>query len=109
MASLQPKDKNFQIYLAFGQSNMEGQGKIEEQDKVVSDRYKMMAAVDCSDLGRTAGEWYPAVPLTPLQPGLCPVDYFGRTLVDSLPSDIKVGVINVAVAGCKIELFDKNG
>src|SRR5574344_2479187 len=47
MASLQPKDKNFQIYLAFGQSNMEGQGKIEEQDKVVSDRYKMMAAVDC--------------------------------------------------------------
>ena len=110
MASLQPKDKNFQIYLAFGQSNMEGQGKIEEQDKVVSDRYKMMAAVDCSDLGRTAGEWYPAVPpLCRCSTGLCPVDYFGRTLVDSLPSDIKVGVINVAVAGCKIELFDKYG
>jgi lysophospholipase L1-like esterase len=110
MASTEPKDKNFHIYLAFGQSNMEGQGKIEEQDKTVSDRYKMMASVDCSAMGRTAGEWYPAVPpLCRCSTGLCPVDYFGRTLVDSLPSDIKIGVINISVAGCKIELFDKYG
>jgi hypothetical protein len=39
--------------------------------------------------------------------GLCPADYFGRTLVSNLPPNIKVGVINVAVAGCKIEMFDK--
>jgi hypothetical protein len=29
-------------------------------------------------------------------------------LVDSLPSTIKIGIINVAVAGCAIEMFDKD-
>ena len=28
-------------------------------------------------------------------------------MVDNLPSNIKVGVINVAIGGCRIELFDK--
>jgi len=40
--------------------------------------------------------------------GLTPADYFGRTLLESLPKDAKVGVINVAVGGCKIVLFDKD-
>ena len=38
--------------------------------------------------------------------GLGPADYFGRALVSNLPPHIKVGVVNVSVAGCKIELFD---
>jgi alpha-L-fucosidase 2 len=38
--------------------------------------------------------------------GLTPADYFGRTLCDSLPENQRIGVINVAVGGCKIELFD---
>ena len=29
-------------------------------------------------------------------------------MVSNLPPNIKVGVVNVAVAGCKIELFDKD-
>ena len=56
------------------------------------------------------GEWYKAVP--PLCrchfTGLTPCDYFGRTLVANLPQDIRVGVINVAVGGCHIDLFDKD-
>ena len=40
--------------------------------------------------------------------GLCPADYFGRTMVANLPKNIRVGVVNVSVAGCKIELFDKD-
>jgi hypothetical protein len=40
--------------------------------------------------------------------GLCPADYFGRTLIANLPEKIRVGVVNVSVAGCKIELFDKD-
>jgi hypothetical protein len=40
--------------------------------------------------------------------GLCPADYFGRTLVANLPEKIRVGVVNVSVAGCKIELFEKD-
>ena len=56
---------------------------------------------------RKKGEWYQAVPpLARVTTGLTPADYFGRTLCDSLPEDQRVGVINVAVGGCKIELFD---
>ena len=97
------------IFLCFGQSNMEGYpGTIEEQDKTVDSRFQVLAAVDFPSLGRTNGNWYPAIP--PLcRPGcgLCPADYFGRTLVANLPENIRVGVINVSVAGCKIEMFQK--
>jgi hypothetical protein len=59
---------------------------------------------------RKAGQWYTAIPpLCRMDSGLCPADFFGRTLVAGLPANIKVGVINVAVAGAKIEIFDKTG
>ena len=106
--NLYSQDSNFYIFLCFGQSNMEGQGKIEAQDKIVESRFQVMEAVNCSNLGRKIGTWYTAVPpLCRCYTGLSPVDYFGRTMVASLPSNIKIGVINVSVAGCKIELFDK--
>lgn len=103
-------NENFHIYLCFGQSNMEGNAKIEACDTVnVNPRFKVLQAVDCPDLGRKKGEWYTAVPpLARCGTGLTPADYFGRTMVDSLPSNVEVGVINVAVGGCKIELFDKD-
>jgi hypothetical protein len=103
------QDPNFHIYLAFGQSNMEGNAQAEAQDKTgVDPRFQMMAAVNWSDNTRKQGSWYTAVPpLCRPGTGLNPCDYFGRTLVDSLPASIKVGVINVAVAGCAIEMFDE--
>lgn len=102
------QDPDFHIYLCFGQSNMEGAGAIETIDRTVDSRFKVMEAVDCSNLGRTKGKWYTAVPpLTRCGTGLSPVDYFGRTLIANLPANVKVGVINVSVGGCKIELFDK--
>ncbi|NLP01070.1 MAG: carbohydrate-binding protein [Fibrobacter sp.] len=102
------QDPNFHIYLCFGQSNMEGNGAIEAQDRTVDSRFKVMAAVNCSNSGRQMGKWYTATPpLCRCNTGLTPADYFGRTLLDSLPSNITIGVINVAVGGCKIELFDK--
>ena len=102
-------DPNFYIYLCFGQSNMEGQGTIEVQDKTVDSRFQVIQGVGCSNLGRTKGSWYTAVPPTcRCYTGLSPVDYFGRTMVANLPDSIRVGVINVSVAGCKIELFDKD-
>jgi alpha-L-fucosidase 2 len=39
---------------------------------------------------------------------LGPADYFGRTLIGGLPQHIRVGVINVSVAGTTIELFDED-
>jgi hypothetical protein len=102
---------DFYIFLAFGQSNMEGYPGVEASDKTgVNARFQLLPAVDWPDKSRTKGTWTTAIP--PLcrgdGPGLCPCDYFGRTLVDSLPENIKIGIINVAVAGCAIEMFDKD-
>lgn len=103
------QNTNFLVFLCFGQSNMEGFPGIEAQDKgPVDERFQMLAAVDFPNKGRTKGKWYPAVPpLSRSSAGLGPADYFGRTLVSNLPPDIKVGIVNVSVPGCKIELFDK--
>jgi hypothetical protein len=103
------QDKNFHIYLCFGQSNMEGNAKFEAQDTTVNKRFQVLSAVDCPELGRDKGKWYVAKPpLCRCKTGLTPADYFGRTLIDHLPKKIKVGVINVSIGGCKIELFDKD-
>src|SRR4051794_13780137 len=103
------QDSKFYIFLCLGQSNMEGNAKFEPQDTTVDSSFQVMEAVDCPNLNRVKGQWYPAVPpLCRCNTGLTPADYFGRTLVANLPEDVKAGVINVAVGGCKIELFDKN-
>src|SRR5438105_2316191 len=103
------QDPNFYIFLCFGQSNMEGAGRIEEQDKTVDERFAVLEAVDAPNLQRTKGNWYAAVaPLCRARTGICPADYCGRTMVANLPKNIRVGVVNVAVAGCKIELFDRD-
>ncbi len=128
------QDPDFHIYLAFGQSNMEGNARVQPQDlEGISERFLMMAAVDFpvqpkavpdtlpdgtltpvnaepeNPQPRTAGQWYKAIPpLCRPGTGLTPVDYFGRTLVENLPENIKVGVINVAVAGCSIDCFDSD-
>ena len=105
-------DPNFHIYLAFGQSNMEGQGDIGSQDKNVDDRFQVLwAANNGSCSGKTKGKWAKAVPPLAHCQGakLGPTDYFGRTMVEKTDPKIKVGVIVVAVAGCSIQLFDKNG
>jgi hypothetical protein len=108
-ASRNPGD--FHIYLCFGQSNMEGNAPIEDQDREsVSSRFRILSAIDAPDFNRYKDRWYTAYPpLTRSNTGLTPADYFGRTLTASLPENIRVGVINVSVAGCKIELFDKDG
>lgn len=104
------QNKKFYIFLCFGQSNMEGNARIEAADTVnVDERLKVLEAVDCANLNRTKDNWYTAVPpLSRCRTGLTPGDYFGRTLVANLPKNVTVGIINVSVAGCKIELFDKD-
>ena len=102
-------DPNFHIYLCFGQSNMEGQGNIESQDQKVDKRFQVLCSYDnCGS--RTKGKWYDATPPLSCCSGahLGPVDYFGRRMVEKLPENIKVGVAVVAIAGCDIQLFEKN-
>ncbi len=103
------QDPDFHIYLCFGQSNMNGAARAEAQDSSVDERFKVLYAVDCPGIGREKNKWYTATPpICECRAGISPVDYFGRTLVENLPKNIKIGVISVAVPGCKIELFDKN-
>ena len=104
----QTPDPNYYIFLCFGQSNMEGQGPIESQDQNVDIRFQNMSALTCSGPNRTQGTWYQAnPPLCRCNTKLSPIDNFGRVMVANLPSNIKIGIVHVAIAGCKIELFDK--
>ena len=80
-------DPNFYIFLCFGQSNMEGNARPEAQDLVSpGPRFLLMPAVDDPQRGRKMGEWCEAVPpLCRPNTGLTPADWFGRTLIESLP------------------------
>lgn len=100
-------DPNFYIFLCFGQSNMEGNAKIEPEDlEGVDPRFQMMAAVNDKGRNRVMGQWYTAIPpLCRENTGLTPVDYFGRKMVERLPKNVRVGVINVSIGGCHIETF----
>lgn len=100
-------DPNFYIYLCFGQSNMEGNAIPEAVDKQnIDERFQMLACVSFTNPARTMGEWYTAYPPVVRQgTGLGMADYFGRTMVAALPSNVKVGVVDVAIGGTKIEGF----
>lgn len=104
-----PKEDLY-VYLCIGQSNMVGAvhtAHPEAQDSVISDRFINLSAVDDAD--RQMGEWRPALPpLCRYGTGICPVDYFGRKLLEYLPEEKKVGVINIAVDGTAIRIFDKD-
>ena len=103
------QDPNFYVYLCLGQSNMEGNARYESQDTIVNPRFQVLSAVDNDVVGRVKGKWYPArAPLCRKGTGLTPADYFGRTMIEYLPENVRVGVVHVAIGGCRIELFQKN-
>jgi para-nitrobenzyl esterase len=103
------QNPNFHIYLCLGQSNMEGAGRIEAQDTLnIDPRFKILEAVDCPQINRTKGQWYTAKPpLCRCRTGLSPADYFGRALLETMPNEQSLGLVHVAVAGSKLEIFDK--
>ncbi|SFW38739.1 Enterochelin esterase [Prevotellaceae bacterium HUN156] len=104
-------DPNFYIFLCFGQSNMEGNARPEAADLASpGSRFLLMPAVDfpATDQrpARKMGEWCEAsAPLCRPNTGLTPADWFGRTMVASLPENIKIGVIHVAIGGIDIKGF----
>ena len=86
---------------------MEGNARPEAQDLTSpGPRFLLMPAVDFPEKGRKMGEWCEAsAPLCRPNTGLTPADWFGRTLVASLPENIKIGVIHVAIGGIDIKGF----
>lgn len=109
-STAQTVDPDFSIYLCIGQSNMEGNALVEPMDrKDVPDKFMLMATVPFNNPKRNQGDWSVAVPpLVRDNTGLTPMDYFGRTMLANLPENSKVGVVPVAIGGCKIEHLDKD-
>lgn len=102
-------DPKFLVFLCFGQSNMEGGARMDENDQIGNPRFQVMADFDQPARQWIKGNWYEAVPpLTKRIRGLSLVDNFGKTMIASLPDEYRVGVIKVAVPGAKIEMFDKD-
>ena len=109
MAAKADVDPNFHIYLCFGQSNMEGNAQWEEVDNEVDSRFQMLATTNFDNPKRTMGNWYTAnCPIVSPVGKLGPTDYFGRTLVAAMPTNVKIGVVAVAMGGSPIEMFDKD-
>lgn len=102
-------DPNFHLFLCFGQSNMEGGGRIRESEQTVDPRFQVLADFDQPERGRTFGRWYDAIPpLTRRTRGISLVDSFGRTMVERLPANQRVGVVKLGISGTKIEVWDKD-
>ena len=109
---------NFHIYIAYGQSNMAGNGEIVPSvDQATNPKnFLMLASHTASASSRKGqtnqsikmGEWYPAIPpMFHAFEQLSPADYFGRAMVDSLPG-VTVGIIPVAIGAVSIRAFDKD-
>ncbi|MDR2582416.1 MAG: sialate O-acetylesterase [Fibromonadaceae bacterium] len=111
---------SFDVYIAFGQSNMQGPAEIRAQDKEVNERFQVLNVVagTYAKENRAKGQWYKAVPplIIPdanlvnylgLNIGLSPANYFGVKLVEKAPENIKIGVIPVASGDLALAAFHK--
>ena len=105
-----PREEKY-LYLCIGQSNMVGKGIVAPEDTIPEPRFLSLSATNADD-GRKIGEWRLA------QSGNCrpgehypmqvsPTDYFGRTMVDYLPENVTVGILQVGVDGCPMRMFDR--
>jgi len=107
-AATETNPSDLDLYLLFGQSNMEGQGPIEPQDRETNDRIHVIADLTCSNPDRDYGEWYLAEPpLNRCNGQLGPGDYFAKTMIDEVPEDRGIGLVPAAVSGADIALFEK--
>ena len=110
------------VFIAFGQSNMQGPGTIRPQDRAgASDRWLVMNVVAgrYAGVNRTPGRWYRAVPpliipdnslnhwTNTFTIGLGPLDYFGRTLAENTPDNVAIGVIAVAHGDLALASFHR--
>jgi len=101
-----------QVFLLFGQSNMYGVPRPEQQDMDINPRVEVLTITNCSKHG--TNQWVPAQP--PLHgcvgqpgtggqgPGVGPGDYFAKALADAFPQDT-ILLVPGAVPGVSINTF----
>jgi len=109
------------LYIAFGQSNMQGPATIRSSDtQNISDRWQTLNVVagTYASVNRAKSQWYKAVPplIIPdsglnnylgLKIGLGPSDHFGRTMVTGTPNSITLGIVAVAQGDLALSSFRK--
>lgn len=101
------KPGEMQLFLLFGQSNMEGAPKSDggAEDAVENPRVKVLGYGDFGD--RKWNEWSTAKP--PLHrswAGVGPGDYFGKAMAKAWPTQT-IGLIPCAISGVDIDYFRK--
>ena len=114
--------EEFHVFLAFGQSNLQGPGVIRAEDRAgVSERWRVMNVVAGTYAGvaQVPGTWYTAVPPLIIPDsglnhwtgtftiGLGPLDWFGRTLVENTTDNVTIGVIAVANGDLALASFHR--
>jgi hypothetical protein len=127
-----PSGPEKHLYIAFGQSNMQGPGEATREDQEdVPERFQTLNVVGATYAygnknitpnggKRDKGEWYTAIPPNIIngsnptgssgsKVGLSPMDYFGRTVVDGTPERITIGVVAVAHGDLALSSFRKTG
>ncbi|MGA2507326.1 MAG: sialate O-acetylesterase, partial [Chitinispirillaceae bacterium] len=122
-------DSTFHIYLLFGQSNMAGGGAGNQNDAAgllatdcdTNTRIKTLAFCNCASTDyslkcsvykptRVDSLWYTAFqPIHICTEGISPGEYFARTMLDSIRSDIKIGLIPCALSGQALNVFFPGG
>jgi hypothetical protein len=99
-----PSDE-MQLFLLFGQSNMEGTPRPEADDLAENPRVQVLAYTNCGD--RKYNEWYAArPPLHSCGMGVGPGDQFGKAMAEAWPNDT-IGLVPAAIAGVDIDFFRK--
>ena len=94
-----------QIFLLFGQSNMEGIPKPEAEDLVEIPQIEVLGYDTCGD--RAYNVWDTAAP--PLHrcfAGVGPGDWFAKTLIETWPN-AEIGLVPAAISGVDIDFFRK--
>lgn len=97
---------DLQLFILFGQSNMEGAVAAEAVDKEINERVFVLG-YDDKCLGRKWNQWSVAQPpLHRCSAGLGPGDWFAKTMADTW-TDAQIGLIPVAISGVDIDFFRK--
>lgn len=99
-------DAGMQVFLLFGQSNMEGVPDPEAEDLVENERVQVLG-YDSGCLGRQWNEWAVAKPpLHRCWTGVGPGDSFGKAMAEAWP-DATIGLVPAAISGVDIDFFRK--
>lgn len=94
-----------QIFLLFGQSNMEGVPAPEAADRVEDARVEVLGYTNCG--ARVYNQWSVArPPLHSCSLGVGPGDYFGKAMAAAWPN-ATIGLVPAAISGVDLAFYRK--